>query len=120
MSRASGALKRLADLAKKRAKADVHTDADAYAVLDVDYLYRLVLERQAKLGEALRNDGNLEAPIDDAYVDRIWNAAADVAIAVGYLADRVTPRKGGILPSSEHRGAVMQPKPNRAERRAHR
>jgi hypothetical protein len=113
MSHATDALKRLDKLARQRARADVHTERDAYAVLDVDYLYRLALERQARLGDALRADGDLTAAIDEAYVARVWDAAADVAIALAYLADRVTPHGGAILPAVESRMAPA----NRAERR---
>lgn len=116
MSRAAAALKRLDKLARQRARADVHTERDAYAVLDPDYLYRLALERQAKLGDALRADGDPAAPIDEAYVERVWDAAADTAVALAYLADRVTPHKGGILPAVESRMAPA----NRAERRTRR
>lgn len=103
MSQAEKALKRLERTAKVRLKGEVHAQHDAHAVLDVDYLYRLALERQAAIGPALTADGNAAAPVDEAYVERVYAAAADVVIALALLADRVTPRRGGILPAVEAR-----------------
>ncbi len=100
---ASDAAKRLHREAKARLRQDPHIEH--YASLDVDYLYRLALERQSALGKALTGDGDAEAPIDEAYIKRVWAAAADAANALAFLADRVTPHRGRIQPSSEALGA---------------
>lgn len=113
MTRANDAMRRLTRETKGRLRAEVHAERDAFAVLDVEYLYRLLAERVAALGDALTADGNPEAAIDQAYVDRVWRSAGDAAIALAFLADRVTPRDGLVIPSSEHRGATFGPRPER-------
>lgn len=101
---AAKAIERLQHLQRARAPKDMH--AIQAAQLDVDYLYRLVLERASLVGKAITADDHPEAAIDKAYVDRVWAAAADAANALAYLAARITPKAGRILPSAESRGAI--------------
>ena len=108
MSRVSDALKALNRAQRERARTDAH--AEHFGDLDVDYLYRLLVERTADLAKALTADGNAEAPLDDAYYARVTAAAADAANAIAYLLARVTPRGGKIRGSSEAAGAVPAPR----------